>query len=397
MSAKEMDTQFRDRLREETKGRPYVFVIMAFQSRFQLFLQIRKAVEEELGYACIRADDMANVGNLLLPQIRFLIDQAEFVIAEVSENKANVFYEIGYAHANGKQVVPLIQHGSEIDRDLPSNLKGYFFMKYSDDAIGFRELDRELRRDLRHRGNRRLELLRDFLLGSNPEPAYIVAGPRFPDPKGPPTARRQWPDVRTFSDNVGILGLIRAFGATLGEAAEVHLVSAQWSPDELFERDCNFYFIGSRKVNPRIENILDQLQKGCSEKWHFDPLPGHKDTEGDWQVALYKPGEEEPMPHKLDAEQQFIVEDYGLIIRGPGREGRVRMVIAGPHSLGTAAACHAATTPSIIERIKQKLPTGTFTDKTSRYWILVRGKEDPGDHLLNRDPDELEISAGLLS
>ncbi len=396
MIANDIDMQFRDRLREKTQGRPYVFVIMAYKSRYPLFKQIRKAVEEELGYACIRADNMTRTGKLLLPQIHFLIDQAEFVIAEMSENNANVFYEVGYADANGKPILPLIQRGSKTDKKPPSNLTGHLFLKYSDSAAGTEAFNRELRRDLRHRGNHRLELLRDFLLGSNPTPAYIVASPKFPNPMKEKT-HRQRPDVRTFSDNIGILGLIRAFGATLGEAAEVHLVSAQWSPNYLFERDYNFYSIGSRKVNPKSGYILAELQRGCAKPWRFGPLPGHSETEGDWQVCLYKPGKKKPCGTKLDANGRFIKEDYGLIIRGPGLKGRVRMVIAGPHSLGTAAACYAATTPSIIERIKKELPSGTLADKTSRFWVLVKGQEDPDDHLLNRNEDRLKIWAGLLS
>ena len=129
---------------------------------------------------------MASVGELLLPQIHFLIDQAEFVIAEMSENNAKVFYEAGYAKGNGKQIVPLIEHGSEIDRNMPSNLRGYFFLKHRGrvDKAATEAFDHELPQDLRHRGNHKLELLRDFLLGAKPTPAYIVASPRVPQSQG---------------------------------------------------------------------------------------------------------------------------------------------------------------------------------------------------------------------
>ena len=393
MSRNDID-DFRDRLNQKLEGRNYVFVVMAYGSRYSVFEKIQRAVADELGYACIRADNMMTMGQLLLPQIQLLIDQAQLVVAEISENNPNVFYELGYADAIGKPILPLIQRNSEMDLNPPSNLMGHLVLRYMDDGSG--TFDRDLRKDLASRGNPRLKLLREFLLAARPEPAYIVASPKFPKPERAPISQRQQPDVRTFSDNLGILGLIRAFGATLGEAAEVHLVSAQWSPDELYERDYNFYLIGSHKVNPRAKGVLQEIQQGCKSEWIFAPLPEHTE-EGDWQVALYRPGESKPLEALLDQDGRFITEDYGLIVRAPWRKDRVRMVIAGSHSLGTAAACYAATTPAVIERIKKKLPSGTLEDKTARFWVLVKGKEDPKDHLLNRDEAELEIEAGLLT
>ena len=56
---------------------------------------------------------------------------SEVVIAEISSSNANVFYELGYAHALDKPTVLLARRGEV----LPFDVSGYRVIFY-DDTIG---------------------------------------------------------------------------------------------------------------------------------------------------------------------------------------------------------------------------------------------------------------------
>jgi hypothetical protein len=85
-------------------------------------------------------------------------------------------------------------------------------------------------------------------------------------------------------------------------------------------------------------------------------------------------------------------EDYGLVFRGPhpAHPDRLALVMAGAHSLGTGAACLAATRSSLIQEIRTKLPPGTLEDKTSTFWALVKGTVNRDDFLLDEDGVTIE-------
>ena len=56
------------------------------------------------GFACRRADDVEFNGRIM-DQISDLIRGSDVVIAEVTDQNANVYCELGWAHALGKTVV----------------------------------------------------------------------------------------------------------------------------------------------------------------------------------------------------------------------------------------------------------------------------------------------------
>ena len=57
-------------------------------------------------------------------------------------------------------------------------------------------------------------LLREMLVARDAQPAYIVASPKYPGKKS--RILGQAYDHRTFGDNLGVRGLIHAFGSILG-------------------------------------------------------------------------------------------------------------------------------------------------------------------------------------
>ena len=370
-------------IQELTQGKPYVFVIMAFRQRWRLYKQIQSVVESE-GLACIRADDIPAAGHDLLDKIHLLIERSELLVAEISELNANVFYELGYAAARQKPLLLLAQVGTEI----PSDLKGRERIDYVYDDTPEAEdlLSEKLRRHLRTRLGSRIALLRDMLESDAPQPAYIVASPKYPGE----SSRRflgQVYDRRTFGDNLGIVGLLSAFGSIRGEGMEAELVSSQWCAPDFENEDINLYLIGSKKVNHISGGMLELVQQGEEPGWYLGHLPVEKET-GDYVVHLYRRagGNYEKMTGATESRAQGIIHtrDHGIVVRGPHpyRPRRIVMIMAGAHSLGTGAACLAVTRTPLIREISSLLPAGTLANKGQSFWALVEG-EASGDGMLN--------------
>lgn len=86
---------------------PDIFVIMPFSQEFDdvYYLGIHEVVTS-LGYSCKRVDEVEFVGDVV-SEIYELITNAKLIIAEVTVNNANVYYELGYAHALRKPVILL--------------------------------------------------------------------------------------------------------------------------------------------------------------------------------------------------------------------------------------------------------------------------------------------------
>lgn len=85
------------------------------------------------------------------------------------------------------------------------------------------------------------------------------------------------------------------------------------------------------------------------------------------------------------------LEDHGLFIRGPHPKfpSRVVTILAGPHSLGTAAASLAATRSVLIREIARRLESMTgLIPRERTIWAVVRGRADDEGHIT---PDHVDI------
>jgi hypothetical protein len=385
-----------DIIHEYTAGRPYIFMIMAYENNEQLpirqkvYKTIADIAEKEFNILCLRADKILGTGQELLRKLHTLIDKSVLVVAEISEPRPNVFYEVGYAMGTGKDLIFLVECGKQ----LPYNLQGLEVLEYNNTFDGIDLFENKVRQHLSIFMRRRLPILREMLGPVDPNGTYIVASPKYPGAQT--RIKAQVYDRRTFGDHLGILGIITAFGQLYGEIAGVDLISAQHSAPNLLESDCNFFLIGSPKVNPYSGQILEQVQAGQVRRFFFgvaESVAWNEGETGDWPVALYESndGKRKPIEGMLkkvgDPAEDIWTEDYGIIIRTPHPiySNRMLMVIAGAHSLGTGAACLAATRSSIIQIIREHLPPGTLSDKSSSFWVLVKGVTSRHDHLLDED------------
>lgn len=372
--AREMN--MRDMIQALTGGRPYVFMIVSFtEKRRTLYEHAAEVAEDELGVACIRADQVPSSGYDLLAKVHLLIQRAELVIADISIMSPNVFYEIGYAVGVQKPPVLLAERAKEI----PADLRGLEVVEFDDTMDGSDVFKRDLGDHLRFRMNFEIALLRDMTEAPVPQPSFIVASPKYPGRNC--RIKGQVYDRRTFGDNLGILGLIAAFGSMWGQGKGVELVSAQHSPPDLLGRDINLYLIGSRKVNAPAGEMLDRLQEGQKVRWTFGPMSSQTEEKGDWPASLYRlsgRGRElvEGKVERLgEQREQVWTEDYGIVVRAPHPEHphRIVMIMAGAHSLGSGAACLAATRSSLIQKIRSELPPRVLEDKERAFWVLVKG------------------------
>jgi hypothetical protein len=101
-------------------GRPRAFVVMQFAEPYNsLYKEVIKPVAENLKFDVFRADDVFRPGVILHDITRSIID-ADVVIAEVTPENPNVFYELGYAHAIEKPTVLLAEHPTDPAKHLPS-------------------------------------------------------------------------------------------------------------------------------------------------------------------------------------------------------------------------------------------------------------------------------------
>jgi nucleoside 2-deoxyribosyltransferase len=95
-----------------------VFVIMPFAEAFDDVYELGiKASVEALGWECQRADEMIHNRDIMC-QVCQGIRQARFIIADLTDRNANVFYELGMAHALEKDVILLAQDVGDVPFDL---------------------------------------------------------------------------------------------------------------------------------------------------------------------------------------------------------------------------------------------------------------------------------------
>jgi hypothetical protein len=116
----EVEKDVRRRASDPARARPQIFVLMPFAHEFlDVYVMGILEVGEKLGFTVDRADDIEHNGNIL-DVIQQKIRQADILIADMSTRNANVFYEIGFAHAVNRPTVLLCRNTDTVPFDLQS-------------------------------------------------------------------------------------------------------------------------------------------------------------------------------------------------------------------------------------------------------------------------------------
>ena len=98
--------------------RQLVFVLSPFEDPFDtLFREHIRPTVENLGLACIRADDIFR-NRAIMEDVWEHINKARLLIADLTDENPNVFYEVGIAHTVGKEVILIAKSIDDVPFDL---------------------------------------------------------------------------------------------------------------------------------------------------------------------------------------------------------------------------------------------------------------------------------------
>ena len=106
-----------------------VFVVMPFVG--EDINEVYRAIKEEcigIGLEATRVDEVVGSG-FVIRDILTLIERAEFIICDLTYQRPNVYYELGYAHGvgnHGANILLIAKQGTELHFDIaPLRVKYY--------------------------------------------------------------------------------------------------------------------------------------------------------------------------------------------------------------------------------------------------------------------------------
>lgn len=124
---------------------PTAFVIMQFSEEYnELYKEVIKPLCEEFGLICERADDFFTT-TVIIQDIIQSIMTASVVIAEITPDNPNVFYEVGYSHAINKPTILLCDRKRD---KLPFDLSSFRTLFYENSIAGKTRVEQKLRKYL---------------------------------------------------------------------------------------------------------------------------------------------------------------------------------------------------------------------------------------------------------
>lgn len=119
-----------------------VFVVMKFDDKMldSAYEGVIKPTFEKHDISVIRVDEIQNSGKIS-DQILELISSSKFVFSDLTGSRPNCYYETGFAHAIGKEII-LSCHKSE---QIHFDLSGYRFIVWETESELRRELEKRIK------------------------------------------------------------------------------------------------------------------------------------------------------------------------------------------------------------------------------------------------------------
>jgi guanylate kinase len=122
----------------------YLFILMAMLKGDPLLDDTHAAIKraaQKLGLHAERVDDIAHAGQIT-DKVLGSIRCAEYVVADLTHQRANVYYELGYAHAFGKTTILAARDGTRLHFDI----RNYPVIFYASGVQLETRLEKEIRR-----------------------------------------------------------------------------------------------------------------------------------------------------------------------------------------------------------------------------------------------------------
>lgn len=117
-------------------------VLMPFAQKFEeVYTQIFQPACRSQDVECWRADERAVPGSITSDIVEGILE-ADLIIADLTGQNTNVFYELGIAHTLNKHVITVCQN---LD-DVPFDIRSYRVLRYSQSISGAAALRTELER-----------------------------------------------------------------------------------------------------------------------------------------------------------------------------------------------------------------------------------------------------------
>jgi len=114
------DQQFYGVSTEASFEKGLVFVIMSFDEKNNDTYSAIKDECRKIKLKSIRVDEVCGSG-LILRNITNFIEKAEFLIVDLTDEKPNVYYELGYAHGVGNEdydILLIAEEGTKLHFDI---------------------------------------------------------------------------------------------------------------------------------------------------------------------------------------------------------------------------------------------------------------------------------------
>src|SRR5580658_3641169 len=121
------------------------YVLMPFSAELKSVYEAIKTAIADAGVrlgrtiSCHRGDEIADTGSIAREIINSIF-HADVVVADLSGNNPNVFYELGVAHSMGNKTIMITQACEAV----PFDVNAYRFIKYQASPEGLTALRSEL-------------------------------------------------------------------------------------------------------------------------------------------------------------------------------------------------------------------------------------------------------------
>lgn len=121
-----------------------LFVVMQFSSPFnELYTEVIKPIGTGFGLTVERADEVVGPGVIIADIIRKIVE-ADIVMADLTPQNENVFYELGYAHGIQKPTILIADRGKK----LPFDVSPFRTLFYDNTIAGKAQVEEGLKKHL---------------------------------------------------------------------------------------------------------------------------------------------------------------------------------------------------------------------------------------------------------